>query len=177
MRTLLLVLSLLVGAAAPGLAQSAASDWKLWRYSDLHLELRAPSPTQPVVKHATMDFPADGALPAITVSNDQIVVVDGGQYAMLVAASDWTGNSNPMNIDGVVEGAVKEMKVALIGAVRTRAWPGGEERDYDAKTGDKVVRCRVILVHRRLYQAMSLSLNGVLPPETDAFLAAVRPLD
>jgi len=175
MRVLVLVLSLLLGAAAPAWAQSPPADWKLWRYPDLHMVLRAPGAAQPEVKHATLDVAGRDGLPAVTVTNDQIVVLDGGQYALMVGVSDWSGNTRPMSIQGVIDGAVAAMKVDVTGPVRTRAWPGGEAREYDAMRGAEVVRCRIIIVHRRVYQIMALSLTGQLPADTDAFIASVMP--
>src|SRR5436305_7701943 len=93
MRALVLVLAFLIAAAAPAWAQSPPADWKPWRYPDLHVALRAPPQAQPTVKYAKIEIPAAGDYPAVTVSNDQVLALDAGQYAMMVGVSDWSGNS------------------------------------------------------------------------------------
>ncbi|HEV2530325.1 hypothetical protein [Phenylobacterium sp.] len=173
MRALFLALAavLAFGVTAPQAqaqgAQSAPASWKTFRYPDLHVIFRAPAEAQPQVQRNTAQ------VSGVTVSDDHIVVIGKPDVAYMIGVSDWTGNSNAMNIDGVAPAAVKGMSGQIVGPVRTLSWSGGEAREYDASTTNLTIRSRVILVNRRLVQVMVLCTGGVLPPDAQAFLESV----
>jgi hypothetical protein len=173
MRILLLALAFLLTAAAPALAQAPPADWKPFYYPDLHVAFMGPPQAQPTIRKGVIDV--EGS-PGMKASDDHITVLDAGHTAYMIGISDWTGNSHAMSVEGVPAGVAKGMKAEFVGPVRTIAWPGGDAREYDLKTPSFLICSRAIVVGRRLTQAMVLSDTGALPADTDAFLAAVKPL-
>jgi hypothetical protein len=175
MRALFLALAavLALGVAPQALAQGAQSappGWKTFRYPEFHVIFRAPPEVQPTVQRNT------AVVSGATVSDDHIVVIGGNDKAYMIGISDWTGNTNPMNIDGVAPAAVKGMSGQIVGPVRTLPWSAGEAREYDASTTNFTIRSRVILVNRRLVQVMVLSTGGVLPADAQPFIDSVTVL-
>jgi hypothetical protein len=182
MRRLMLLLALLAAAlAAPAAAQTATppgvegaaaspSAWKLFRYPELHLMFRAPADAQP--RQTDKMTPSGGQM----VPEHQLVVVDAGGWGWMISVGDFTSATGSLNIDGVPPGAAGGMGARIVGPVRTLAIAGAEAREYDAATDKMVMRSRVLLRDRRLYQSMAISEGSTLPPNTDAFLASVTPL-
>jgi len=173
MRALFLALvAVLAFGVAPrqAQAQSAPAGWKTFRYPELHVIFRAPPEVTPTVQRNTT------VVSGATVSDDHIVVIGGDDKAYMIGISDWTGNTNAMNIDGVAPAAVQGMSGQIVGPVRTLSWSGGEAREYDASTPKFTVRSRVILVNRRLVQVMVLATGAVLPANAQAFIDSVTVL-
>jgi hypothetical protein len=173
MRALFLALAAVLAFSVAPLearAQSAPAGWKTFRYPEFHVIFRAPPEVQPTVQRNST------VVSGATVSDDHIVVIGGNDKAYMIGISDWTGNANPMNIDGVAPAAVKGMSGQIVGRVRTLPWSAGEAREYDASTTNFTIRSRVILVNRRLVQVMVLSTGGVLPADAQPFIDSVTVL-
>lgn len=160
--------------ASPAFAQGAASPpaaWKVFRYPELHLMFRAPATATPQVIDKMTSSGSE------MVPEHQVVVVDGGSWAWMISVGDLTSAKGAMNIDGVPPGAAAGIKATIIGPVRTISIPGAEQgREYDAASDTVVVRSRVLIRARRLYQALAIKVGTTLAPDTDAFLTSVTPL-
>jgi hypothetical protein len=172
MRALAVIFAFLV-AAAPAYAQGPPAGWKPWRYPELHVAFSAPPDAKPTTAHSVADL--TGA-PGAKRIDDQIVVFGTEHLALMLGVSDMSGNSLPLDINGVAPAAAKGMGATISGSVRTLPWSGGEAREYDAAKPGLVARSRIILVGRRLFQAMVVTDSAALPSYADAFLASMQPL-